>query len=74
MTWYIKLLEGLFSAIVVGVFLMWMYARVRKKTFWELYNETMDKITGTQSEPINIKNPLKGKIVPNKAGADRIIR
>jgi len=57
-------LEGLFTAIVVGGFFFWVIARVQKKSFLEYYNDVMDSILGREEYGDisniggKIKNPL----------------
>ena len=55
-----NIFEGLFSFVIVALFIFFIYAKVRKKKPLELYNDTMDKIMGTETSDLNISNPLKG--------------
>ena len=57
-------LEGLFTAVVVGGFFFWVIARVKKKSFLEFYNDIMDTILGRDEYgdvsgiTSKLKNPL----------------
>jgi hypothetical protein len=50
--------EGLFALTIVILFGFWMGAKMKKKTFMEFYNDTMDGFFG-KSEAIEMDNPLK---------------
>ena len=56
----IRIFEGLFSFIVVALFIFFIWAKVKKKKPLDLYNETADKIMGIETADVNISNPFKG--------------
>jgi len=62
-----KIIEGLFTLIVVGFFGFFVIARVKKKTLSEYFNEVLDSIFG-KTDYLNIKPkvPFKNTIQINK--------
>jgi len=56
-----SVLEGLFTMVVVAIFLFFVTARVKHKSMMDFYNEVMDKLFG-ESKALNMDNPLKGKL------------
>ena len=57
---FMKIFEGLFSLIIVGLLVFFIWAKVVKKKPLQLYNDTMDWIMGMNTPDVNIKNPLSG--------------
>jgi len=53
-----NLFEGLFAFVIVATFILFILAKIKKKTPLKLYNELMDKIFGLGNE--DIENPLSG--------------
>ena len=57
---FIGILEALFSLIVVGLFMFFIWAKIKKKPPLELYNDTVDSLMGIETPELNLKNPLSG--------------